>query len=330
MVPLAKERFKSMATSQEDMSNAATSPTQNPTQVAVSVRPKLPPPPGGSRRHGYGNAPSTPSALVPTMEPTLLGGGVLPISAPGRRSAPSSSADSVVLAARLRDAGTLRSEEHEMIRQAVLSLQSQYQRVKLQIRNAQPDSRKAHGKVTDRARDEDGRPDEQAPSPDRASSRSVRLELPSTLEAQAADRAAEEKAAAADDEPLARAKAALRCEVHGLRIALRILSLVAVSTHGMGLSEAHAYALLAPEIPRTTRGSIWALACQHVALLLQVPYVGVWAVPHACVGEGLRAALLLHGPGHAEHEQLCGTDASSNRQILNQSINCHFKQNPEK
>ena len=41
----------------------------------------------------------------------------------------------------------------------------------------------------------------------------------------------------------------LQREVAGLQIALRILRLVSVSEHGLGLNEVHAYKLLGEELP---------------------------------------------------------------------------------
>ena len=46
------------------------------------------------------------------------------------------------------------------------------------------------------------------------------------------------------------------------------------------------------------------MACQHISLFLGQPVAGIWCLPHVCVGVGLRAALLLNGPGHEEHDQL--------------------------
>ena len=72
----------------------------------------------------------------------------------------------------------------------------------------------------------------------------------------------------------------------------------------MGLAEVHAYALLSPELPHRNKGAVWAFACQHLALFLDVPAAGIWAFPHACIGVGIRTALLLNGPGYEEHEVL--------------------------
>jgi hypothetical protein len=103
---------------------------------------------------------------------------------------------------------------------------------------------------------------------------------------------------------VSQALSALRGEVHGLRIALRILTLLAVSEHGLGLSEAHAFTLLAPEMPPRAGGAVWAVACEHVALFVGAPNAGVWSFPHGCVAAGCRAALLQNGPGLDEHAQL--------------------------
>ena len=96
----------------------------------------------------------------------------------------------------------------------------------------------------------------------------------------------------------------MQCEGAGLRIALRLLTLLSVSGHGLGLSEAHAYALLRPELPVRCAGAVWAYACEHVALFVGQPAAGIWTIPHQAVGQGLRAGLLNNGPGTAEHEEL--------------------------
>ena len=59
-----------------------------------------------------------------------------------------------------------------------------------------------------------------------AAARSVRLQLPEKLHAKAAETAEEEEEAADFDNPISKATAALRCELHGLRVALRILGLL--------------------------------------------------------------------------------------------------------
>ena len=75
----------------------------------------------------------------------------------------------------------------------------------------------------------------------------------------------------------------LEVELLALRTALRLLKLVLVSEHGMGLCEAHAHALLTAEFPEAQRGAVWTLACAHVSLLLPPPAAGAWALPHAAV-----------------------------------------------
>mgnify|MGYP007078276186 CR=1 FL=1 len=57
---------------------------------------------------------------------------------------------------------------------------------------------------------------------------------------------------------------ALASEVHGLRLAIRILTLVCVSGHGIGLPEEIAREILERELPAQRGDRAWTLACQHV------------------------------------------------------------------
>ena len=224
------------------------------------------------------------------------------------------------LAARLRDGSTLRADETELCRLAAVALQSAYNTSKRQLQSAV----KAHSFFTG-ARAPAGRnlkrhmtvpapASSLLPSPAGApqaadeindsTAAAKRMELPGVMRARA-DAAAEEAAILDDDDgALARALGALRCEVYGLRMALRLLTLLSVSEHGFGLSEAHAHTILAPEVPPRSRGAVWTLACQHVALFCGCAVSGVWSFPNACVAAGMRSALLQNGPGHEEHETL--------------------------
>ena len=189
------------------------------------------------------------------------------------------------LALRLKDGGLLRSDEAELCRQAVLSMQSQLQRVSLHrgppgaagsVSSMDEGGGAAHGRMPlggpRRTPVEYG-----LPPPDTAGS---------------------------GDELGVDGMSALECEVAGMRAALRVLALVCLSGHGFGLSEAHAYALLKPELPARAAGAIWALACEHLALFLGPPAAGVWLLPHQSLGHGLRAALLSNGTGEAYHQEL--------------------------
>ena len=205
--------------------------------------------------------------------------GVAPGMAPGMDA----------LRVRLKDGATLRSDEAELIRQATISMQSQLTRLQLSgigmTRNPAPLAR-------DDARD-DAR---HGAAPSEGVVASARRALPSTLAAAALmlDETAHEESGLSP----------MQCEAAGLRIALRLLTLLSVSGHGLGLSEAHAYALLRPELPVHCAGAVWAYACEHVALFVGQPAAGIWTLPHQAVGQGLRAGLLNNGPGTAEHEEL--------------------------
>ena len=69
-------------------------------------------------------------------------------------------------------------------------------------------------------------------------------------------------------------------ERQALPLALKLLAYICVSQHGLGLSEYHAYALLAPELPRAGRGAIWALALHHLSLFVPPAARGTWSLPH--------------------------------------------------
>ena len=105
----------------------------------------------------------------------------------------------------------------------------------------------------------------------------------------------------------------LQCELHGLRVATRILALVCASGHGMGVDEVHARDLLDTELPPAIGGAVWSLASQHVALLIGHAIGGVWSIRSRSVGNGLRAALLsgANGSGECEHEELASSPTIS-------------------
>ena len=96
---------------------------------------------------------------------------------------------------------------------------------------------------------------------------------------------------------------ASRLEVHALRISLRILTMLVVSSHGMGLSEAHVCALLESELPPAAAGSVLTLACQHVRQFA-VQCTGAWTIPHTSTEAALRPLLLQNGSGFNEHAEL--------------------------
>ena len=85
-------------------------------------------------------------------------------------------------------------------------------------------------------------------------------------------------------------------ERHALPLALKLLAYLCVSQHGLGLSEYHAYALLAPELPRAGRGAIWILALHHLSLFVPPAARGAWSLPHTAQAKGL-ACLLMHETG---------------------------------
>ena len=100
------------------------------------------------------------------------------------------------------------------------------------------------------------------------------------------------------------APTALELEHEAVEAALQLLRLLAVSSHGFGLSEAHAHSLALQDRPRDDHGgAVWALACEHVRPLVQY-HAGAWSFPHACFAHGTRPVVLQGSAGSAEHTRL--------------------------